>query len=115
MGRVSGPLRAAAPLREAPLIAAGMNQSLFVHIAGQLLACGTGAAAGHGDNDRVYSKPAPLTAMAGVPSADVVVGRAHSLTLGDDGRVYSWGQNNKGQLGQGHQLDRLLPTLVEGI
>jgi alpha-tubulin suppressor-like RCC1 family protein len=91
-----------------------LNQSLFVDMAGRLLACGTGAAAGHGDEDRVFSYPMPVAALAGVRVRSVAAGYDHSIALGD-GRVYSWGQNYNGQLGLGDQLDRLLPTLVEGL
>jgi alpha-tubulin suppressor-like RCC1 family protein len=53
--------------------------------------------------------------MAGVRVRSVAAGVDYSLALDWDGRVYSWGFNANGQLGQGDKLDRLLPTLVEGL
>jgi E3 ubiquitin-protein ligase HERC2 len=53
--------------------------------------------------------------MAGVRVRGVAAARGHSLALIWDGRVYSWGLNDYGQLGVGDELERLSPTLVEGL
>jgi alpha-tubulin suppressor-like RCC1 family protein len=53
--------------------------------------------------------------MVGVVVRAVAAGDTHSLALGWDGRVYSWGENECGQLGHGDELNRPLPTLVEGL
>ena len=37
----------------------------------------------------------------------------HSLAMDSEGRVYSWGQNNHGQLGLGDKEDRLSPEEIE--
>jgi hypothetical protein len=100
--------------REAPPLAAGGKHSLFLDVAGRLLTCGRGAAAGHGDADAIYSNPTPVTALAGVRVRSVAVGSRHSLALGWDGRVYSWGNNFCGELGHGDRLTSLL-ALVEGL
>jgi alpha-tubulin suppressor-like RCC1 family protein len=101
--------------REAPLIAAGENHSVFVDAAGRLLACGKGAAAVHGDKDGVIPHPTLLAAMDGVRVRSVAAGDRHSLGLCWDGRVYSWGHNSHGQLGHGDKLARPSPMLVEGL
>jgi alpha-tubulin suppressor-like RCC1 family protein len=88
--------------------------TLFVDAAVQLLACGHGAAVGHGDATPYFSAPTPVAAMAAVQVRSVAAGWLHSLALGWDGRVYSW-YNKHGQLGHGDELDRLTPTLVEGL
>jgi hypothetical protein len=72
--------------REVPPIAAGNQHTLFVDAAGQLLACGTGAAVGHGDENAVFSVPTPVAAMAAVRVRSVAAGCWHSLALGWDGR-----------------------------
>jgi alpha-tubulin suppressor-like RCC1 family protein len=100
---------------EAPLVAAGREHSLFVDATGRLLACGRGFAAGYNDEDGIYSSPVPMPAMAGVRMQSVAAGSEHSLTLGWDGRVYSWGRNWFGQLGHGDTLDRRSPTLMKGL
>jgi hypothetical protein len=61
--------------REAPPLAAGSTLhaestwSLFVDAAGQLLACGSGDKAGHGDKDSEFLDPIPVAVLAGVPFA----------------------------------------------
>jgi alpha-tubulin suppressor-like RCC1 family protein len=39
-------------------------------------------------------------------------GFSHSLALGENGKVYSWGYNNNGQLGDGTTNNRNVPVLV---
>jgi alpha-tubulin suppressor-like RCC1 family protein len=53
--------------------------------------------------------------MSEIRVRSVAAGWYHSLALTWDGRVYSWGGNNCGQLGHGDELDRLAPVLVEGL
>jgi hypothetical protein len=101
--------------REAPPLAAGDLRSLFLDAAGRLLTCGEGAAVGHGDEDAICTDPTPVTALAGVRVRSVAAGSRNSLALGWDGRVYSWGENRNGQLGQGDRLDKPAPALVEGL
>jgi E3 ubiquitin-protein ligase HERC1 len=88
---------------------------LFLDSKGRLLACGYGAALGHGGATAIFSEPTPVAAITGVRVRSVAAGCNHSLALGWDGRVYSWGLNDRGQLGIGDRLDRLSPALVEGL
>jgi hypothetical protein len=101
--------------REAPPIAADYVHSLFLDVAGQMLECGERAAVGHGDEEETSLLPTPVAAMAEVLILSVAAGSSHSLALGWDGRVYSWRDNKSGQLGQGDELARLSPVLVEGL
>jgi alpha-tubulin suppressor-like RCC1 family protein len=39
----------------------------------------------------------------------------HIFAIADTGAVYSWGRNDKGQLGLGDTKDRKCPTLVEAL
>jgi alpha-tubulin suppressor-like RCC1 family protein len=100
--------------REAPPIATGWDQSLFADAAGRLLSCGRSPAVGHDDGHFSFFLSTPVAAMAEVLVRSVAAG-SHSLALGWDGRVYSWGKNENGQLGHGDTLDRLSPVLVEGL
>jgi hypothetical protein len=100
--------------REAPPIAVGPDESLFVDAAGQLLACGRDGAVGHGDSEFVYD-PTPVAGMAGIRVQIVAAGGGHNLALIWDGRVYSWGSNYYGELGHGDTEDRREPALVEGL
>src|SRR4051812_45951368 len=49
------------------------------------------------------------------PAVSVVLGDDHSCALTLSGRVYCWGRNYSGQLGDGTRSDRSRPTLVQGI
>jgi alpha-tubulin suppressor-like RCC1 family protein len=110
--------------REVPTIAVGDRHSLCVDVAGRLLACGTDVAVGHGCEGRsgtdpncprylVYPDATPVAFMAGVRVRSVAAVCDHSLALGWDGRVYSWGWNCCRQLGRGHTDAGLKPALVE--
>ena len=39
----------------------------------------------------------------------------HMFAVADDGGVYGWGRNEKGQLGVGDTKDRKCPTLIKEI
>jgi alpha-tubulin suppressor-like RCC1 family protein len=56
-----------------------------------------------------------VTDLAGLRIRGLAAGCAHSLAIGCDGRVYSWGDNIYGQLGHGDTFARDAPTLVEGL
>jgi alpha-tubulin suppressor-like RCC1 family protein len=103
--------------RESPPIAAGDNHSMFVLATAQLLECGgrTSADMGCYAGVRRYSKPTPVAAMSGIRVRSIAMGRAHTITLGWDGRVHSWGENEYGQLGQGDRLTKLAPALIDGL
>jgi alpha-tubulin suppressor-like RCC1 family protein len=53
--------------------------------------------------------------MAGVRLRSVAAGFLHSLALGCDGKVYSWGGNTCGQLGHGSTDIESSPVLVQGL
>jgi hypothetical protein len=104
--------------REAPPVAAGCCDSLFLDAAGQLLLCGDAFKWGHGHAKMLHLYPAPVVATAGVRVRSMAAGQDHNLALGWDGRVYSWGgRNTFGQLGRGEYNVRNMapPALVEGI
>lgn len=90
--------------------------SLFVDASEQLLACGKGRAVGRGDAGSRFFDPVPVDVMPGVQVRSVAdTGLNHSLALCWDERVFSWGSNDKGQLGHGDTHDRLSPALVEEL
>jgi hypothetical protein len=60
--------------REAHPIVAGFQCSLFVDAAGRLLACGKGAAVGHGDENVKYPRPTTVPTVAGVRVRSVAAG-----------------------------------------
>ena len=42
----------------------------------------------------------------------ISAGENHSLAIMDDGRLFSWGSNQSGQLGTGTTIDKLIPIFV---
>ena len=62
--------------------------------------------------------PVRVPLPAGVDSSftytQAVAGGYHVLAVGSDGIVYSWGANNRGQLGDGTTSDRSKPQPVKG-
>src|SRR5436853_483783 len=45
----------------------------------------------------------------------IIVGGNHSIILNNDGQIYTFGHNNKGQLGLGDNIKRNIPTLMPNI
>jgi alpha-tubulin suppressor-like RCC1 family protein len=60
--------------------------------------------------------PVPVTLPAGAPTGfaftSVSTARYHSCGMGNNGRAYCWGWNNRSQLGDGTNTDRLTPVPV---
>ena len=46
---------------------------------------------------------------------DIGVGTYHVVALSEDGKVYTWGHNNYGQLGTGDTRAKYIPVEVEGL
>ncbi len=59
-------------------------------------------------------------ACAGISHADtiqrrVAAGVNHSLTVKEDGTLWGWGSNDRGQLGIGSTVDQWFPAQVGGL
>mmetsp|Transcript_6849 Transcript_6849/g.11673 ORF Transcript_6849/g.11673 Transcript_6849/m.11673 type:complete len:475 (-) Transcript_6849:559-1983(-) len=70
--------------------------------------------------DKLYPNlliPTRLKTLAGVRLLFVAAGPAavHCIAGDVDGRLFTWGRNEKGQLGHGDLLNRNNPTIVEGL
>lgn len=61
--------------------------------------------------------PVRLAALKGIPIVNVASGSnsAFCMVVAEDGKVYSWGRNEAGQLGLGHTKDRQCPTLINEL
>ena len=55
----------------------------------------------------------PTLIMEGVKFKDVSLGASHSGAITKDGRLYMWGDNTWGQLGNGTNEDSLIPIEIE--
>ncbi|MFO1484532.1 MAG: LamG-like jellyroll fold domain-containing protein [Verrucomicrobiaceae bacterium] len=70
-----------------------------------------------GDGTSGGNKPSPVAtvgtgALAGKTVIAVAAGYQHSLALTADGKVYAWGRNESGQLGDGTNTDSNVPVAV---
>ncbi|WOK98092.1 protein RCC2 [Canna indica] len=92
-----------------------------VPVSGELLYCGgtnwdllgrMGAS-----NATNLVSPTRLLPLVGVDIRFVASGctSCHCVALDVEGRCYTWGRNEKGQLGQGDTLQRSLPTIVSEL
>jgi len=97
-------------------IAAGGAHSLAVCSQGAVWSWGWGrwGQLGHGDEAKALA-PRRITALT-KPVVQVAAGGAHSLVLGADGAVYSFGSASHGQCGHGTRATHVLcPTRVEAL
>lgn len=59
------------------------------------------------------STPIMVTKPAAVSNwTDIAAGAYHSIAIGNDGKAYTWGYNNFGQLGNGTSTNSNIPVLV---
>lgn len=99
------------------------NQEENAPKGGELLFCGAtqwdliGRRTGDIKSDRNLVSPTRLRALTGINISFVAAGTAscHCVALDVDGRCYTWGRNEKGQLGHGDLIQRDIPTRVLGL
>jgi RCC1 and BTB domain-containing protein len=69
---------------------------------------------GHGD-EASHSTPKLVEGLAGKKAKEVACGAAHTIVRTEDGRVYSFGKGECGQLGHGNFENTLRPTIIEPL
>ena len=121
---VTAPLKVPLP-GKATAIAAGAQHSLAVLADGTVWAWGWDAHGALGNdaalvNSGVPVKVAGLTNAVGVAAGGVNAsgtnpGAAHSLAVLSDGKVFAWGDNAAGQLGDGTVVDKPTPVPVPAL
>eukprot|EP00277_Geminigera_cryophila_P014150 CAMPEP_0179452312 /NCGR_PEP_ID=MMETSP0799-20121207/36202_1 /TAXON_ID=46947 /ORGANISM="Geminigera cryophila, Strain CCMP2564" /LENGTH=313 /DNA_ID=CAMNT_0021248117 /DNA_START=33 /DNA_END=970 /DNA_ORIENTATION=+ len=98
--------------RKAVMVACGSFHTLVL-TAGGLWTCGAGqhGGLGHGDEaDKLVLTCVGAVEFRGAHIVMVAAGGHHSVTLGIDGRVWTWGFGDSGQLGHNNRENRLVPT-----
>jgi alpha-tubulin suppressor-like RCC1 family protein len=100
-------------------IAAGSAETLMVGSDDRLYAWGDNSTGGlgTGKSTAVITTPTPVRLPAGV-RAVAMSANGHTLVIGSDHRLYAWGDNGAGELGDGTTKVRTLPkviTLAKGV
>jgi YD repeat-containing protein len=97
-------------------ISAGSSHSLAVTSQGRVYAWGSNWGGQLGDgtyNDRLTPTLINVPSLqSGESIAHISAGSSHSLAVTTQGRVYAWGYNGEGRLGDGTSNDRSTPTLI---
>lgn len=98
----------------AVVVAGGGDHALAITAAGGVMAWGDNFAGklGIGSSDAQRNDPTPVTLPGGIGAVAVAAGGNHSLAIGTDGRLYAWGGNGGGQVGDGTTTNRSVPTAV---
>jgi hypothetical protein len=97
----------------ATAVSAGGIHNLALGSDGKLYAWGDNVYGQLGDGSTTNRlTPGAVSLQAGVTATAVSAGTYHSLALGSEGKLYSWGYNANGQLGDGSTTNRLTPVLV---
>jgi alpha-tubulin suppressor-like RCC1 family protein len=69
-----------------------------------------------GNGTNTYSNvPVAVTGLSGKTITAIAGGGLHSIALASDGKVYTWGYNVFGQLGNGTNTDSNVPVAVTGL
>jgi alpha-tubulin suppressor-like RCC1 family protein len=98
-----------------PMLAAGDAYTLALKNDGTVVAWGNDSS-GQLGTGRSLGSSSPVRALGVVQAVAVAVGPGgHTVTVGKDGSVWSWGNNYYGQLGDGSNTDRSVPAQVRGI
>jgi alpha-tubulin suppressor-like RCC1 family protein len=103
---------AVSTLTNVTAIAAGANHALALTSDGNLWAWGANADGqlGDGNAPTIRRAPAPIAGLSSI--AHVGAGFNHSVAVTVNGVVFSWGKNADGQLGDGADWPRSVPSPI---
>ncbi|MQY14334.1 hypothetical protein SRB5_44980 [Streptomyces sp. RB5] len=95
-------------------IEAGTYFGLGLTSEGKVLAWGQNNAGQLGDGTMTdHRTPMPVDLPADATIVAIAAGSMHGLALASDGRLFAWGNNDRGQLGDGSVINRLTPVEVD--
>ena len=94
-------------------LSGGLAHTVGLSNSGQIYAWGLNDYGQLGDGTTANkSIPTLISFPAGETIKDVVAGQYHTFAVTTNGRVYAWGRNDYGQLGDGTKTNRSTPTLI---
>jgi hypothetical protein len=93
----------------------GRNHTMLLTTEGRVFAWGAGGCGRLGLSETRKNQYTPLEVQffRSRPAQDLVSGDFHSVALGVDGRVYTWGYNLEGQCGNGGTMNQRIPKQIE--
>ena len=100
------------PAGTVAVFSAGGAHSMAIGTDGTLWVWGANGSGQVGDSSTLTDYPFPYQVGTNTNWARVAAGGLHSLALTTDGRLFSWGSNQYGQLGNGTTTDSNVPTQV---
>lgn len=96
-------------------LAAGANHTCALLQSGAVQCWGDNANGQLGDQTTIaHNQPTTVIGLVGAAKA-VAAGSDHTCAILTDGRVQCWGDNARGQLGDGSREDRTSPVLVSNL
>jgi alpha-tubulin suppressor-like RCC1 family protein len=96
-------------------IATGHYHALAIKPDGTLWAWGYNNQGQLGLNNTTYAISSPVQVGALTTWSKIAGGTAFTLAIKTDGTLWSWGQNNQGQLGKGDAIDKSSPVQVGAL
>lgn len=101
---------------EATAVAGGQSFSLMLRADRTVSASGENTNGQLGDGTTLTrTNPVLVAGLGHVTAIAAGVNGNHGLALKSDGRVWAWGNNDNGQLGDGTTTQRLTPVAVSGL
>jgi hypothetical protein len=98
-------------------VSAGAYHNMALSSDGQVFTWGSAGSGQIGDTYTV-SRTLPVRVkglLSNLIVTSIGAGFDYSVALASNGQIYSWGYNNKGQLGDNTTVSKSVPTLVVGI
>ena len=93
-------------------IVSGGVHTLFLTQSGAVYSVGQNTSGQLGDGTSISrSLPVAVSALSNLKIVDIAVGSGHSVALDQFGKVWTWGQNTNGQLGNGTTLAWFQPKI----
>ncbi len=96
-------------------VAAGDNHSLAVISDGSVWSWGANTSGQLGTGSTQSSASPQLVSGISGTVTQVAAGESHSLSLGSDGTVWAWGDNQFGELGDGNLIQSDTPVRLAGL
>ena len=101
-------------------VACAQTYSTFLIDDGRVFVCGTSTDGGLGFGSKITVCPfiCIINALEGTRMTQICCGQYHTLSIDEEGHVWSWGYNANGELGQGHKnnnkaLPKPIPYFIE--